>query len=264
LKSDSITAYIDSLQARGKYSFTKTGVKQATGKSDQLVKLSLWRIAQKKRIAQVREGFYLIVPIEYTSSGILPPDWFIADLMKYLDLPYYVGLMSAAALHGAAHQQPQEFQVVTSGPIRKISIGRLSIAFFTKAGLRSSVTEQIKTSTGYMNVSTPALTALDLVAYAGRIGGLSRALTVLKELAEKITAQMLLDAAKREKRLAIVQRLGWLLTESGHGSLCQPIAEWIKKQRARETPLDPSLPRKGFSRDPVWKVIVNTDVKSDI
>ena len=264
MKSDSITAHIDALQASGKYSFTKTEVKQATGKSDQLVKLSLWRIAKKKRIAQVREGFYLIVPIEYTASGILPPDWFIADLMNYLDMPYYVGLMSAAALHGAAHQQPQEFQVVTSSPIRKIRAGRLSIAFFTKTILRSSATEQIKTSTGYMNVSTPAVTALDLVAYAARIGGLSRALTVLQELAEKITPQVLLEAAKKEKQLAIVQRLGWLLAEAGHGALCQPIAEWVKQQRARETPLDPSLPRKGFSRDAVWKVIVNTDVKSDL
>ena len=221
-------------------------------------------MARKKRIAQVREGFFVIVPLEYVSSGILPPDWFIADMMKYLHMPYYVGLMSAAALHGAAHQQPQEFQVVTTGPIRRIRAGRLSIAFFTKAILRSSATEQRKTSTGYMNVSTPAVTALDLVAYARRIGGLNSALTVLQELAEKITAQTLLEAAKQGKSLATVQRLGWLLDESGHGSLCQPIADWIRKQRARETPLDPSLPRQGFSRDPVWKVIVNTDVLGDL
>ena len=87
---------------------------------------------------------------------------------------------------------------------------------------------------------------------------------MLQELAEKITAQTLLEAAKQGKSLATVQRLGWLLDESGHGSLCQPIADWIRKQRARETPLDPSLPRQGFSRDPVWKVIVNTDVLGDL
>ena len=43
---------------------------------------------------------------------MIPADWFIAELMQFLDLPYYVGVLSAAALHGAAHQQAQEFHVV--------------------------------------------------------------------------------------------------------------------------------------------------------
>lgn len=38
--------------------------------------------------------------------------------MKFLGQPYYVGLLSAAALHGAAHHQPQEFQVVTNKQFR--------------------------------------------------------------------------------------------------------------------------------------------------
>jgi hypothetical protein len=34
--------------------------------------------------------------------------------MKYLGREYYVGLLNAAALHGSAHQQPQEFTVITN------------------------------------------------------------------------------------------------------------------------------------------------------
>lgn len=112
--------------------------------------------------------------------------------MKFVQQPYYVGLPSAAAIHGAAHQQPQEFHVVIPQALRSIKVGSLQIRFFKKASMKSSATEEVKTQTGYIKVSNLAVTAIDLVAYASRVGGLDRVLTVLKELSEKITPDMLL------------------------------------------------------------------------
>ena len=66
----------------------------------------------------------MIVPLEYLHAGGPPPSLFIDDLMKAMERPYYVGLLSAAALHGASHQQPQEFQVFSDRPIRPIQVGR--------------------------------------------------------------------------------------------------------------------------------------------
>ena len=34
--------------------------------------------------------------------------------MEFIAKPYYVGLLSAAALYGVAHQQPQEFFIITT------------------------------------------------------------------------------------------------------------------------------------------------------
>jgi hypothetical protein len=48
---------------------------------------------------------------EYRSLACLPADQFIPALMKRFDFAYYVGLLSAAQLRGAAHQRPQESQV---------------------------------------------------------------------------------------------------------------------------------------------------------
>lgn len=262
--SKSIADYVDELQQKGRYSFTKAEGKKAVGESDAALKLSLWRLAKKKRIALIREGFYVIVPLEYASSRVLPPEWFIDDLMKFIRQPYYVGLLSAAAIHGAAHQQPQEFHVVIPQALREIKRGSLQIRFFKKASLKSSPTEHSKTPTGYMMVSNPAVTAIDLVAYASRVGGLDRVFTVLQELREKITPDMLLQAAKREKNIAYVQRLGWLLARSAQNGPVEKLAVWLKEQKPRETPLDPSLPRQGFSRDPQWKVIVNTEVEGEL
>ncbi|MBU2500813.1 type IV toxin-antitoxin system AbiEi family antitoxin [bacterium] len=40
--------------------------------------------------------------------------------MRYLAQPYHVGLLSAAAIHGAAHQQPMVFHVVTATDTNKV------------------------------------------------------------------------------------------------------------------------------------------------
>ncbi len=264
MKSKSLAEFVDGLQRNGRYTFTKAEAQQAVSAPDELLKVSLWRLAKKRRIVMIRQGFYVIVPLEYAAKGILPPEWFIADLMSFMEQPYYVGLLSAAAIHGAAHQQPQEFHVVIPRAERAINLDSLRIRFFKKAGMETSPVEEMKTPTGFMKVSNPAVTAIDLVRYAQRLGGLDRALTVLQELREKITPQMLIEAAIAEKQLALVQRLGWLLEKAGDGELIDRLAEWIHARKPRETPLDPALPRKGFSRDPRWKVIMNAELEGEL
>ncbi|MGH7573003.1 MAG: type IV toxin-antitoxin system AbiEi family antitoxin domain-containing protein [Gemmatimonadota bacterium] len=61
------------------------------------------------------------------------PSWLIDDLMRFLEQPYYVGLLSAAAIHGAGYQQPMVFQVITDQPTREIRIGRQRIEFHRRS-----------------------------------------------------------------------------------------------------------------------------------
>lgn len=260
----SIAEYINHLQTRGRYNFTKLEAERALNSSGTGLKLALLRLIKKSRIVQVREGFFIIIPLEYASTGLLPAEWFIHDLMKFIGQPYYAGLLSAAALHGAAHHQPQEFQVVVPKPLRSIRLRNLSIRFFTKTGMRGSYVEEVKTATGYMRVSNPAVTAIDMVSYASRLGGLDRILTILQELHDKLTADMIHEAARNERPIASIQRLGWLLEHEGHIELVGALAKWIYKKKPRETPLDPSLPKKRFKRDSRWKVIVNTEVEGEL
>jgi predicted transcriptional regulator of viral defense system len=256
--------FVDHIQSQGRYSFSKADAEVATSSNSGALRKALWRLEDKKRIRMARRGFYLIVPLEYSQSGIIPAEWFIADLMKYLEQPYYVGLLSAAAIHGASHQQPQEFHVVVPRTERDIRIEGLQIRFFKKAGMNSSPTEEAKTPTGYMHTSDPAVTAIDLVAYAGRVGGLDRVLTVLQELSEKITPNMLIEASNREKNLSHLQRLGWLLEKAQRSDLAAKLADWISKKEPNRTPLDPALPRKGFPRDSRWNVVMNTHVEGEL
>ncbi len=172
-EGDRLSDLVDSLQATGQYVLTREQAGSALGVSEEALRKAVQRLVAKRRLAAPRRGFYVIVPVEYREAEAPPPSWFIDDLMKFLGQPYYVGLLSAAALHGPAHQQPQEFQVVTNKQLRSMNVGRARFHFFRKLHLERTPTMEVQTETGAMRVSTPESTALDLVRYIEG-GGTSR------------------------------------------------------------------------------------------
>ena len=260
----SLSDFVDSLQARGRYTFARDEAREALGGSDLALKRAIERLSKKRRIVMVGKKFYVIVPLEYQVSGILPATWFIEDFMTFVGRPYYVGLLSAAALHGAAHQQPQEFHVITKQPKRDIEAAGLKIRFFMKLRMEQTPFVRVKTETGYIRVSSPGATAIDLVRYEARIGGIHRTVTVLQELAESIKGKELLEAAKLERKLAYVQRLGYLLEKIGRGDIVSPLARWITSRQPNVTILNPRLARKGFPRDRRWNIIKNIEVEGEL
>ena len=124
-----LPAWVDDLQAQGRYTFTREEALAATGNTEIAVAASLRRLRKAGRIVSPRRGFHVIVPLEYRAAGAPPAEWFVDDLMRHLERPYYVGLLSAAALYGAAHHAPQVFQVVTDVPIRPLTVGRVRVVF---------------------------------------------------------------------------------------------------------------------------------------
>ncbi len=264
MKHAVVANFIDKLQSLGRYSFSKEEALRELALSPLALIRSLQRLAKKKMVVLVRRGFYVIVPPEYRASGILPPEWFIHDLMQALNKPYYVGVLSAAALHGAAHEQPQAFHVVTTSPQRDIRVAGVHLTFFSKSRMQQTPTHQIKTPTGFITTSTPAATSLDCVRFAARVGGLDRVLTVLIELAEVMTTEDLLNAAAKEKDIAYTQRLGFLLEKAQRDSLADALASWIASRRPLYTPLDPTAPRTGHPYNARWHVIDNAHVEADL
>jgi predicted transcriptional regulator of viral defense system len=264
VKANTVNEFVNHLQKRARYTFTRMEADEALNLAQAALTKGLQRLQRAGRIRMIRRGFYVIVPLEYAIGGIIPPDWFIDDLMKFLEQPYYVGVLTAAALHGASHQQPQEYQVVVALPERAISTANLRIRFFIKKSMAQAPVEQVKAYTGLLPVSTPAVTALDLVRFAPAIGGLDVVLTVLEELVEKITLEDLLKAAQQESERSQVQRLGWLLERTQGCKLVGGLAQWLAKQKPTKTPLDVSAPMVGGRKDPRWQVIVNAKPQSEI
>jgi predicted transcriptional regulator of viral defense system len=258
---DSLAKLIDELQSGGRYTLTRDEAIAALDITDVALTKAVQRLVARSRVAVPRRGFYVIVPIEYRQAGAPPPDWYISDLMAFSGRRYYVGLLSAASLHGAAHQQPQEFQVIADGQIRPVAAGRGQIRFYGKRAVGSTPVVDVKTETGLMRVSTPEATALDRLRYLDAAGQLGHVATVLSELAEKMDAERTVAAAKIDGSLHNAQRLGYLLDLVGAGDVGGGLADWIAERRPRYLALRPDRPSGVAAKDRRWRVLVNERVE---
>ena len=113
----------------------KEEAREVHGGSDKAVQGILRRLSIKGEIATPLRDFHLVIPPEHRRLGCLPPLWFIDDLAAHLSLRYYVALLSAAELHGAAHQRPQTFQVMLPSPLRPIICGGVRVDFAMRSNL---------------------------------------------------------------------------------------------------------------------------------
>jgi len=257
-----MSRWVEELQARGQYTFTRVQAESETNRSFVAVQTALRRQKEQARIVSPKRGFYVVVPPEYRATGSPPTTWFIDELMRYLGQPYYVALLSAAAIHGAAHQQPMVFQVMTNKPTREMTAGKLAIQFSMSSVVKRMPVIEKQTETGTMRVATPETTAFDLVRYPIGAGHLSNAATVLLELAENIDSRALVRVA-RFVRIPDVQRLGFLFDAIGKSDIAEPLAKWIKKRTPR-----PIFLRPGGSTnvriDKRWQLLPNEKLEIDL
>ena len=259
-----IAEWVEAQQASGRYVFTREDAGEGLGGSPVAVQTALRRLKQKGRIASPRRGFYVVVPPEYRTAGCPPASWFIDDLMSYLGREYYyVGVLTAAALHGAAHQQPMVFQVIADRATRPMRAGRVRIEVHVSRTVRAMPVARIETETGSMAVATPETTAFDLVRFFSAAGYWNNVATVLYELAEKLDKDRLLEIAPHV-RLPDVQRLGYLLTVVGEVPLAEPLAEWLRERRTTVVCLRTDRPKGSAEIDPRWRLVPNEQVDIDL
>ena len=255
--------YVSSLASRGRYHFSSRDAQIALDVSADAAKLALNRLAKQRIIASPARGFYVIVSPEYRSLGCLPADQFIPELMKRLGLPYYAGLLSAAQYHGAAHHRPQEFQVFLAKSRRPIKCGSVRVAFLMRKRTTEVPVQSFNTPRGTITISTPEATALDLVGYQDRAGGLNQVGTVLAELADQIDADKLAAAAGTAP-VPWAQRLGYLLENVGGGEKTAALRAYVGRHAKRSVALLPTVPRERARRDSDWKLYINTEIEVEL
>ncbi len=266
---NSLSDWIERLLSLGRYAFSTDQLKmEFQNLSETAIKRSLDRLSKKNKIVSIYKGYYLIVPPQYMSKGMLPPALFIDGLMKYLKRTYYVGLLNAAAYHGAAHQQPQEYFVITSLPSMRPTIRQgVKVNYISKSHINDELIESRKVESGYLRISSPALTAIDLVQFEKRCGGLNRVTTVLSELVEVMKPEMFSIAFIKGATVYSIQRLGYLLDKPlNQRDLAEALFDKSQKVGLQfyRVPLKASSPDKGFSSDEKWKVVVNVEIETDL
>ena len=203
------------------------------------------------------------VPPEHQRVGCLPAEQFVPQLMKHLGVPYYAGLLTAARYHGAAHQQPQVFQVVVPKNRPPIECGLVQVSFVARHNAASMPTETVNTPRGLLDTSVPETTAYDLVGYPEHSGGLDNAATVLAELGEKLDPERLLEIAGLSP-VPWSQRLGYILEFVEHPLLGEPLARFVAERVTETAPFLTGAETSATRRDPRWKLWINADLDPDL
>ncbi|MBF0577383.1 type IV toxin-antitoxin system AbiEi family antitoxin [Dysgonomonas sp. GY617] len=263
-KYEYIDNYLLTIRSKGRFSFTFEELNQTFDSSEQAIRRKIYRLKADNKIAIIRKDFYVVLPPEYTEKGSLPIYLYIDDLMKYLRRNYYIGLYSAAALYGAAHQQPMEYQVIVQSPMRSIVEKDTRINFFVRKVWEPESLDMKQSAAGYFNVSSPELTALDFMSFNGKIGGISRIVPILSELAEEIKPARMFKIASSYPQISALQRLGYMFDKVyNRQDLAKSIRRALKDKATQNILLSiASSQRENIDKD--WKVDVNVEIENEL
>lgn len=175
----------------------------------------LSRLVSGKIIISVYRGFYVVVPPHYAIDFKIPAYFYIDQLMTYIGKPYYLSLLTAGVLWGAAHQRPQRTSVTTIPPRARTTLTKNDDLLWSyRPCIPDKFLKKKNSETGTITYSNAELTAIDLIQYEQLIGGLSRAATVLSELIENTNfADAATSGLFSLTTVPTIQRLGYVLDE---------------------------------------------------
>ena len=264
----SVSDWIERQVPSGRYTFSKEDVREAfPSMTSHAIDNAVARAVSKKRVFSPCRGFYVVVPEEYRLWKAVPQEVYLDRMMQYLQRKYYVSLLSAAERHGAAHQAPMGFQVMIEPPVlRDKEREGYAIRYAERREIPMTYVQRLEVPAGWLNVSGPELTAVDLVAYQEHIGGLTKAATVLEELSLKLDFTNLDADFLMVASAPVFQRLGYLLDRIlEEESIADGLLALMKSggMKMKAVPLRLGAPADDAEVDRKWKVVVNQEIEID-
>ena len=182
--------------------------------------------------------------------------------MKLRGQRYYVALLSAAAFHGATQQASQVMQLITEFALRPIEVGRVRIESHVKHHVWGTPLSELAGLPAPLAVSTPEATALDLIAFNNRIGGIRRAAEVIAEMRSAFTVHGLRKALVAEQQTALKQRFGYVLEVLGMERMAAEVRRVLPERcavTALQTHAPTQLPRSAAAHP--WWILDNVQLK---
>lgn len=248
-------AFLHEMIDRDRLAFSTEEATRALGGSLRNARWILRRLKTAGQIAVPYRGFHVVLAPEHRELGAPPAEQFVPQLMAHLETPYYAGLLTAAARYGAA-DEPPEFQVVVPTNRPRLRCGAVRVGFVARHNAGEVAVEEVATPRGSLRISSPEVTAFDLVGYARHCGGLDEVAVVLAELAPKLDPERLRTAAPLSP-VPWSQRLGFLLDRVGHGDRAEPLAAWVSAAAPEWAPLSPRRQRDRARWNDRWRLGVN-------
>lgn len=269
----SLEQFVDDRQVHGRSHFSREEVRAALDLKPAALTDAITRLVKKRRLANPRHGFYLILRPEDQIAGAPDPVRWIEPLMKHQGLDYRISLLRAAAFHGSSHQAAMVFQVVTPKQLRDFEIGRHRLQFvyqtptaFAQVNQPDQL-DQIKSDAGFAKVAGVELTLLDCARYFHKAAGINGVAQIAKDIGAKAEPRALAKVAAAYENSS-VRRLGYLLEQAGHTRQANALEPFAKKAKTA-VPLDPSVKplieslAELHEKDARWKLVINEPVEID-
>ena len=266
-----LQSYIKDIRKDGRRCFTILDILEQFHVSNSHARVALHRLLKTGDLISPARGLYVIVPPEHQPHGSIPPQELVPLVMQYLGANYYVALLSAGLFHGATHQKPARFQVISDKRIKHPStFGDVEIDYIYKKSVLELPTQDFTMSTGYLKVATPELVALDLLEYPNHAGGLNHIATVFSELVEVLDPIKLINLAKDTRVEYQLQRIGYILDhidvmdEPGAEIIINALAHHVQEHKPSYLPLASEISKIGYLRCKKWRIIENSEIESDL
>ncbi len=207
-----LQSYIKNIRKEGKRCFTIKNVVEQFRVSCNHARVAICRLLKAGDIISSARGLYVIVPPENQPHGSMPAEELVPLIMQYVGANYYVSLLTAGLFHGATHQKPAKFQVISDKRMKHpLVFGDVAIDFIYKKSIFGLPTKDFIVGTGYLKVATPELVMLDLLNYPNHAGGLNHIATVYAELIENLDRLKLIQLANDTDTAYQLQRIGYIL-----------------------------------------------------
>ena len=269
----SLDQFIDDRLFHGRAYFDREEALAAVDLNAEGLTAAITRQAKKRKLANPRHGFYLILRPEDQMAGAPDPVRWIDPLMKHQGLDYRVSLLRAAAFHGSSHQAAMVFQVVVPKQLRDFEIGRHRLQFLYQAPKafaklnQPEQLDQMKSDAGFAQVAGVELTLLDCARYFHKAAGINGVAQIAKDIGAKADPRTLAKIGAAYENSA-VRRLGYLLERAGHVRQAEALEAFVKKAKTAVL-LDPSVKplieslAEHHEKDTKWKLVINEPVELD-
>jgi predicted transcriptional regulator of viral defense system len=208
----SLKEYLDGLQAAGRYWFTTEELIGAVSLKEASLSVALSRMAKQGLVLMIKRGFGIIL---YPKGKELHPTYYMDAMMTHMKAEYYVALLSASSYWGASHQSSMVYQVVVDKVITPLAFESSRVEFVVKKKpLNKKWVKRVAGVGGYVQMSSPELTAIDLLRFPDKAGHLNNVATVLSDLAEKWDGRtMTALCSDLSTPTTTLQRFGYILDD---------------------------------------------------
>jgi len=226
------------------------------GFNEALRKQVIFRLKKKGVLVAIKRGVYFYSPLESGPAGSNINEFLIPQVF-FPKGNYYVGYSTMYNYYGFSDQLFQVMYILNTSLQREKTIGGIRFKMVKISPERLYGTRKIRVKNAEVVVSDRERTLVDLIYYAGPVGGMKRAFEILEEdvRGNRTDTAKLIKYTLEFPNISTVKRIGFILEKVALSERkLMPLLKFVK--RTSLIGLYPSKSRKG-KINKRWMVIEN-------